>query len=79
MPIKKWLIQYSIALPLLFTLFATLQYVRGRSLAYSIEFGLMWAVISIAVFAARRIYNYKMQIHCAICDDLPSKQEAEKQ
>ena len=59
MPIKKWIFQYCIALPLVFVLLTGVQYLKGRSPAYAIEFGLIWSVISVAIFAARRAYNYR--------------------
>ncbi len=74
-PIKKWLFQYSIALPLVFLLLAAVQYAKGRSLEYAIEFGLVWSFISVAVFAARRAYSFRQNIHCALCNDLPKKEE----
>lgn len=78
MPLKKWAIQYSIAFPFVCALLGGLQFIRGRSLEYSIEFGVLWALISIAVFALRRAYNYKMHIHCGICDDLPQQERTDK-
>jgi len=36
MPIKKWAVQYAIALPIIFVLLAGVQYLKGRSLEYSI-------------------------------------------
>jgi len=54
MPIKKWIAQYTVALPIIFILLAGVQYLKGRSLEYSIEFGILWALISVTVFAIRR-------------------------
>ncbi|CCQ10989.1 hypothetical protein PALB_18630 [Pseudoalteromonas luteoviolacea B = ATCC 29581] len=73
MPIKKWIYQYSIALPVVFLILAGVQYFKGRSAEYSIEFGIIWSIISVSVFAIRRIYNYRKSINCAICNDLPNK------
>lgn len=72
MPIKKWLIQYTIAIPIIFLLLAGVQYLKGQTLAYAIEFGMLWSLISIAIFAARRYYNFRKNIACAICNDLPT-------
>jgi len=55
MPIKKWTLQYLVAYPLLATIFASVQYFKGQSFSYSLEFGVTWAFISISIFAARRI------------------------
>lgn len=71
MPIKKWLIEYAIALPLLFVLLAGVQYLKGRGLDYAIEFGLLWATISVTVFALTRAYNFHKNIQCSVCNDLP--------
>ena len=59
MPIKKWIVQYAIALPIIFSLLAGIQYLKGRSLEYSIEFGILLALVSVAIFAIRRFYNYR--------------------
>lgn len=72
MPIKKWLIQYAVALPIVSLLLSGAQCLKGRSLEYSIEFGITWAVISISIFAFRRFYNYRKSINCALCNDLPN-------
>ena len=72
MPVKKWMFQYSIALPLVFLLLAAVQYLKGHTLMYSVQFGVMWAFISIAIFAARRAYNFRKNIACQVCNDLPA-------
>ncbi len=71
MPIKKWVFQYLIALPIIFVLLAGIQYLKGRSLEYAIEFGVMWSLISVAIFALRRFYFYRKNIKCAVCNDIP--------
>ncbi|MCC2614890.1 hypothetical protein LJ739_01385 [Aestuariibacter halophilus] len=73
MPIKKWLIQYAVALPLLFTLFGGVQYMKGKALQDAVEFGIIWSLISLAIFAANRIYQFRKGIHCAVCNDLPER------
>ena len=70
MPIKKWILQYSLAFPMLFTLFSGIQYIKGQTVSYSVTFGLTWAFISIAIFATRRAYNFKKNIDCQLCNDL---------
>jgi len=75
MPIKKWIIQYAIALPIVFVVLAGVQYLKGRSLEYAIEFGILWAVVAITVFALRRLYNYRKNIHCAVCNDITNNQQ----
>ncbi len=71
MPLKKWIFQYAVALPAIFSLLACVQYLKGRSVEYSLEFGVLWAFISVTVFAVRRIYNYRKNVNCIICNDLP--------
>ncbi|KFZ38695.1 hypothetical protein HR45_04535 [Shewanella mangrovi] len=73
MPIKKWMIQYSVALPVIAILLATIQYLKGRDLGYSIIFGVLWSCITVAIFAARRAYNYRKNIDCIVCNDLSHK------
>ena len=75
MPIKKWIVQYVIALPVIFALLASVQYLTGRGLEYSIEFGILWALISVSVFAIKRYYNYRKNINCAVCNDLPNNNQ----
>ena len=75
MPIKKWIVQYAIALPIIFSLLEGIQYLKGRSLEYSIEFGILWALVSVAIFAIRRFYNYRKNINFAVCNDLPDNNQ----
>ena len=77
MPLKKWTLQYLIVCPLLFVIFASVQYLKGQSVSYSLEFGATWAFISIFIFAVRRAYNFKRRIHCDICNDVPSHKNVE--
>lgn len=73
MPIKKWATQYAIAFPIIFLILAGIQYFKGRSIEYSIEFGMTWSIISIFIFAFKRVYNYRKNINCAICNDIDNK------
>ncbi len=75
MPIKKWLIQYAIALPLVVFLLAGVQYLKGSSLGAAVEFGVLWALVSVSIFAIRRFYNYKNNINCAVCNDFPNSKK----
>lgn len=76
MPIKKWIIQYTIALPLVFVILGAVQYLKGRGLAYAIEFGLLWATISVVIFALTRAYNFRRNIQCSLCNDLPDNKSS---
>ncbi|MBC3767093.1 hypothetical protein [Neptunicella marina] len=73
MPVKKWITQYSIAWPLLVVLLGGIQYLKGRSTEYSIEFGLIWASVSLAIFAYVRVKNFRRGTDCALCNDLPAR------
>ncbi len=75
MPIRKWVVQYVIALPIIFVLLSGVQYFKDRTLEYSIEFGILWALVSVTIFAVWRYYTYRKNIHCAICNDLPSNNQ----
>ena len=74
MPIKKWILQGLVALPALFVLFAAVQYLKGRSLEYSLEFAVLWSFISVTIFFASRVYYYKKGMACRVCDDLPPRE-----
>ncbi len=78
MPIKKWIFQYNIAIPILSALFSSVQYIKGQTVSYSVTFGLTWAFISIAIFATRRAYNFKESIDCQLYNDLNGKDAQRK-
>lgn len=78
MPIKKWLKQYAVAMPLLFALFTCTQYVKGHSLKDSMAFAVTWACITLLIFAVTRAYNFKRNVYCQLCNDLPEKTADEK-
>lgn len=71
MPVRKWILQYCIAMPIIFIVLAGVQYIKGQTLAYAVEFGVFWTCISVALFAIRRAYNFRKNIDCQICNDLP--------
>ena len=75
MPIRKWILQYTLALPIVFSLLAAVQYLKGRDLEYCLEFALIWSLISVGIFAANRAYNFRKNIDCAICNDLPKAKD----
>lgn len=70
MPIKKWIAQYLVTVFILFIVFSVVQYFKGHDIDTSVRFGVMWALISTTIFFATRIYNYRKNIHCAVCNDL---------
>lgn len=71
MPIKKWILQYATMLAALAVALALVQYLKGRNLEYSVEFGILWAFLATTIFLGTRIYYYRKNIYCAVCNDLP--------
>jgi hypothetical protein len=69
MPLKRWLVQYIAHLPVLAFTLGGLQYLRGRALDYSVDFGLIWGAICASIFLATRIYYYRKGLYCKICND----------
>ncbi len=70
MSIKKWVIQYVITVIVLFFIFAVIQYLKGKNLVYSLEFGAVWSVISASIFLITRATYFKKNIACQVCNDL---------
>ncbi|AOE50367.1 hypothetical protein [Kangiella sediminilitoris] len=77
LPWKKWIIQYAMMAAVLFVLLAGVQYLKGKSIDYSIEFGVLWALITSTIFLATRTYYFKKNIACQVCNDLPTEKESE--
>ncbi len=73
MPIRKWVLQYAVMVLILFTLFSGVQYLKGHSIEYALEFGALWGLISSTIFLVVRIRNYRNRIACQLCNDLPEK------
>jgi len=71
-PLKKWLIQYALILPTLFLVFSVVQYLKGRTIEYSIEFGIIWSVVTLLIFGITRAYYFKKQVACSVCNDIAS-------
>ena len=78
MPIKKWLRQYAVALPALIALFTFTQSIQGHNLKDSLSFAVFWAVLSLAIFATTRAYNFYRNQYCALCNDLPEERDESK-
>jgi hypothetical protein len=58
-------------LAVLFVILFFVQYSKGRDVEYSVEFGILWAFLAATIFLGTRIYNYRKNIYCAVCNDLP--------
>jgi hypothetical protein len=70
MPVRKWIVQYAAMFAVLFVVLSLVQYAKGRGSAYSVEFGALWAFLAATLFLATRIYYYRKNIYCAVCNDL---------
>lgn len=78
MPIKKWCIQYLLAWPVVFFLLGGVQYLKDRGLDYAVEFGLLWSLLTLALFAAVRVYYFRKGLYCKFFDDLPQDSPSDK-
>lgn len=72
MPIKKWALQYVAMLIVFSVILSLVQYLKGRGVDYSLEFGILWAFLAATLFLGTRIYYYRKNIYCAVCNDLPT-------
>ena len=73
MPIKKWIFQYFVMALALFAIFSSVQYLKGHDLAYSLNFGALWSLISSSIFLLVRIRNFRNRVACKVCNDLPEQ------
>lgn len=71
MPTRKWTLQATLMFVALSLVFALVQLAKGHELWESLRFGLYWFVVSTALFLITRIRNYRKQIYCKLCNDLP--------
>ncbi|OFI35748.1 hypothetical protein BFC17_10705 [Alteromonas lipolytica] len=78
MPIKKWLRQYAVALPVLTGIFTLSQYSKGYTLTDAVEFALYWALVTLAIFAVSRAWNFHRHQYCGLCKDLPAAPSDDK-
>ncbi|NVK55338.1 MAG: hypothetical protein HWE26_06970 [Alteromonadaceae bacterium] len=77
MPIKKWLGQYAIALPVLCVIFTLTQYLKGHAIDDAIEFAVFWAIVTLMIFALTRAYNFHRNRYCALCNDIPAPSQTD--
>ena len=75
MPVKKWIVQYIIAFVVCFLIFATVQYLKGRGINYALNFGALWSFLAVSVYFIRRVYNFRKNISCGLCNDISEKQQ----
>ena len=71
MPIRKWILQYAAMFIALSVILSFVQYSKGRDVEYSVKFGILWAFLATTMFLGTRIYYYRKNIYCAVCNDLP--------
>jgi hypothetical protein len=71
MPIKKWCIQYVVMASAIFLLPSGVQYLKGRSANYSLEFVVLWSLVSASIFLITQVSYFRNNIACQVCNDLP--------
>jgi hypothetical protein len=54
-----------------FVVIAGVQLLKGNSIEYAASEGLLWSVITAAVFTVARAYRLRKGQYCAACGDLP--------
>lgn len=69
--IKRAVLVFSCVTLLLFVV----QLIKGYSTIEAIEYALLWAFISTAIFMATRLYYARKGVACAICQDTPEKEK----
>jgi len=66
-----WIKRFFTVAGIAFAVIFLAQCLKGNSLYYSLEQGLIWGIISAAIFTGSRIYHSRKGQHCAICNDIP--------
>ena len=74
MPVKKWVTQYLAMFLVLAGIFSLVQYLKGHQLEGSIYFGITWSVVGSSIFLLNRIYYFRKNTHCSVCNDLPKSE-----
>ena len=55
---------------------AGVQWLKGHALAWSVEQGVPWALVSATVFTGSRFWQACRGRHCALCRDTPEMRDA---
>ncbi len=74
MGLSFWIRRYLTVLVIAFAILTTIHWLKGNNVQVSLEFGLLWSLITTTVFTAARIYHSRRGQHCAICKDTPEMQ-----
>ncbi|SDK58096.1 hypothetical protein [Microbulbifer yueqingensis] len=72
MPWKKWIIQFSIMSVTLILVFSGVQLAKGHGPDESLLFAAFWGPCTATVFLLTRIYYFRRNIRCVVCNDLPN-------
>lgn len=75
---RFWIRRFAVALAIAFVAIAAGQYLlRDRTLDYAIRHGLLWGVITAAIFTATALYRWRKGQHCALCTTPPESPSAD--
>lgn len=73
-----WIRRFFLALAIAFVGIAAGQYLlRERTLDYAIQHGLIWGVVSAAIFTATALYRWRKGRYCALCATPPESSSAD--
>ena len=64
-----WVRRYFLALAAAFAIVAGAQALKGHSLCYAVLHGLIWAIITAAIYLAVAIYRFRKGCACAARGD----------
>ena len=76
MGVSFWLRRFLLIFCIAFAVIMCAHLLRGHELMFSLSESLLWAMISANIFVFTRIYHSRKGRHCALCNDIPDKQNA---
>ena len=79
MSTKFWIHRFILVFAAALVIISGAQLLKGHTLEYSVTEGLLWGIITAAVFTAGQIYKSRKGQHCAMCGDTPLPPTGEKQ
>ncbi|MBK0392458.1 hypothetical protein [Ramlibacter algicola] len=65
-----WIRRFAFMFVIAFVITGGSQLLRGRAVEASLEHGLLWGLVSAAVFVGGRLYQSRRGRHCALCNDI---------
>lgn len=71
-----WIRRFLAALVAAFVIITGAHLLRGRAMEDAIVQGLVWSVISAAIFVAANYYRWRRGQRCAVCGDPPASSPA---